>query len=478
MTSNTSKDQPIVVVGAGLVGAMTAILLSKRGYTKITVYDARPDPRVGLSGPNEASGGELHGKLGNSLKRSINLALSHRGICALKAIGLEEQILEKAVPMEGRMIHPPGCMHAKDDTVFQPYDHRPGQAIYSISREELNLSLLLQIQRIPQVSVVFGAKFESIDKHARATFSAPDLDSPIVTEPSVVLGADGAFSKVREQLGRVVRMDFSRSYISSGYKELTIPPTPHGHYAMHPHALHIWPRGDFMLIALPNQDKSFTATLFAPFETLEGLGTEEEVEGFFLKWFPDVCSCRLMPTLAHDYFSSPSSSLLSIKVSPWHHQGRLLLLGDAAHATVPFYGQGMNAGFEDALRLYEMLGESEDLSEVFARFSAEMVPSREGLVEVSLDNYKEMSAKTNSRLFAIKRRLDWLLESLLPAGAWSPLYTMVTFSRTHYHLAKAQAERQDALLNAALALPLALLASAALASALPALLRLPKPRAP
>jgi len=455
-----APQQPIVVVGAGLVGAMTAILLSKRGYSNITVFDGRDDPSA------EAQGGAdgVHGRLGNVLKRSINLALSHRGICALKEIGLEGRVLGRSVAMEGRMIHPPGEKDAKN-TVFQPYDHRPGQAIYSISREELNLSLLDEIKALPAISVVFRHKFESMTSDGRVTLQGPD--GKRVTEPSVVIGADGAFSKVRDQLGRFVRLDYQRSYIESGYKELTIPPTKAGEYAMDIHALHIWPRGDFMLIALPNEDCSFTATLFAPFASLDALTSPQELKDFFTRWFPDIAAndFALMPTLVEDYFRNPTSPLLSVKCSPWHYQGTLLLLGDASHATVPFYGQGMNAGFEDALRLYEMLGESSDLPATFARFSTEMVPSRYGLVDASLDNYEEMRSKTNSRLFALKRRLDWLLESVLPEGTWSPLYTMVTFSRTHYHEAKAKARRQDAILNAALS-SLGVAAAATLATLL------------
>ena len=455
-----AEEQTVVVVGAGLVGAMTAVLLGRRGY-RVKVYEGRADPR---SHPSECAGAggaagdsAMLGRLANATKRSINLALSHRGLCALRKIGLEQQVLREAVPMEGRMIHPRGQADVAVGSIFQPYEHRPGHAIYSISREDLNFALLREVDTMPNVETTFGAKFEAYDKtRSEAVFSIGEGSTKRreAVACAFVVGADGAFSKVREALGRLERLNFSRQYITTAYKEFSIPATPAGEYAMPPHALHIWPRDDFMLIALPNADKSFTCTLFMPVDDIASIADEAAAEQFFRDCFADVAkdSFQVMPTMAKDFFANPTSPLLSVKCDPWHHADKMVIIGDAAHACLPFYGQGMNAGFEDALRLDELLDTHEDnVAEAFKALSDELVPSRYGLVEASIRNHLDMQKKTNSTLEMAKKKVDWLLESLLP-GTWIPLYTMVTFTRIPYDEALRRAERQDTLLHRALAL--------------------------
>mmetsp|Transcript_51995 Transcript_51995/g.129464 ORF Transcript_51995/g.129464 Transcript_51995/m.129464 type:complete len:473 (-) Transcript_51995:237-1655(-) len=445
------EGKTAVVVGGGLVGCMTGVLLAKDGYT-VKIFELREDYR---SKASDASNSSLHGQLTNTTKRSINLALSHRGLCALRAAGLEDKVMREAVPMEGRMIHPAGvadCLR----TEFQPYEHRPGMTINSISREELNTVLLEELESMKNVTIKFGAKFAGLSRGSgMPVFGSEEVHCDFV------VGADGAFSKAREELGRLVRLDFERRYIKHGYKELNIPavkagtgsvPSPAGgDYVMPPKALHIWPRHEFMLIGLPNLDGSFTCTLFMPFEDLDKLKTDSDVVSFFKEYFPDIAAnnFELMPSLLQDFFANPTSSLLSINCDPWHFKGSFVCLGDAMHATVPFYGQGMNAGFEDALRLHELLREhGHDRERAFAQFSEEMVPSRIGLCEVSLDNYVDMRSNTANPLFTIKKKLEWAIGDFFPS--WQPIYTMVTFTRTPYHIAIQRAKKQDTILYSTL----------------------------
>lgn len=317
---------------------MTAVFLGRRGY-KVVVYEGRADPRAGEGGECPGAGGAagadsaMHGRLANATKRSINLALSHRGLCALQKVGLEKHVLVEAVPMEGRMIHPRGQTDVGSGSVFQPYEHKPGHAIYSISREELNFALLAEIDKMPNVSVVFSAKFESFDKASNTcVFNVGEGAS--AKKQSVacdfVVGADGAFSKVRDALGRIERLNFSREYIKTAYKELSIPPTDKGEFAMEPHALHIWPRDEFMLIGLPNADKSFTCTLFMPFKDLDEVKTASDAVDFFRKYFPDVAKddFKLMPRMASDFFGNPTSPLLSVTCDPWHHKDKMIIIGE------------------------------------------------------------------------------------------------------------------------------------------------------
>ena len=448
-----AEEQTVVVVGAGLVGAMTAVLLGRRGY-RVKVYEGRADPR---SHPSECAGAggaagdsAMLGRLANATKRSINLALSHRGLCALRKIGLEQQVLREAVPMEGRMIHPRGQADVAVGSIFQPYEHRPGHAIYSISREDLNFALLREVDTMPNVETTFGAKFEAYDKtRSEAVFSIGEGSTKRreAVACAFVVGADGAFSKVREALGRLERLNFSRQYITTAYKEFSIPATPAGEYAMPPHALHIWPRGEYMLIALPNLDGSFTCTLFFPFEgenSFSSLNSPDRIHAFFASQFPDTIA--LIPDLQTDFLENPTGKLVTIRCSPWHVGGKALLLGDAAHAIVPFYGQGMNCAFEDCTVLNQMIDSfGDDWETVFAEFSRSRKPNADAIAQLALDNFIEMRDSVADPKFLMKKKLERLLETTFP-GEFLSTYSRVTFHRSPYSEALARGRVQDQIL--------------------------------
>ena len=416
---------------------MAALLLSQLGYS-IRLLEFRPDIRTSSTTYKDDVPGHL-GRLVVSNKRSVNLALSHRGICALKAAGVFSRLEPSLIPMHGRV------MHSVDGSLsYQPYGHDE-QAIYSINRQDLNALLLDELDKQPGVTMLFNTKVSSINK-----------DGDIVSQTGQVLpslftiGADGAYSAVRESMRRVMRMDFSMDYISCGYKELHIPATASGDYALpHPNGLHIWPRKDFMLIALPNPDKSFTCTLFAPFTGPDGLdhiNSEEEVMAYFRQYYPDVIP--LAPTLLEDYQSSPTSALLSVRCRPWTYKGKVVLLGDAAHAVVPFYGQGMNAGFEDCLLLSEVLqAHNGAVSESLADFEQQRVAAGHALADLSLANFVEMRAKTASWLFLMQKRVEKYINLALP-HYWIPLYSMVAFTRIPYDECVRRGDRQEKILKA------------------------------
>jgi kynurenine 3-monooxygenase len=324
----------VVQVGAGLGGALMAILLGRAGFA-VRAFEMRADPRRG-----PLVGG-----------RSINLALSARGLDALARVGLLDRVLEMGVPMRGRMIH-----DARGGTAYQPYGTEAGHANHSVSRADLNIILLDAAEKEPNVRFAFGRKCVGVDPDApTATFEdATGTGAPETVRGDVVLGTDGAFSVVRRRMQRLDRFDFSQDHLSHGYKELTIPPGPGESFLMERNALHIWPRGGYMMIALPNRDGSFTCTLFWPHEgpnSFAALRTRDDVERCFAREFPDAVA--LLPDLAGQYMANPVGSLVTIRCRPWHHRGRVALLGDACHAVVPFHGQGANCAFEDCVVLDE-----------------------------------------------------------------------------------------------------------------------------
>ena len=324
----------INIVGAGLVGSLLAVYFSKRGYD-VDMYDRRPDMRK-----KGAVGG-----------RSINLALSDRGLRALNDVGLTETIQKIAIPMPGRQIH-----NLDGTEVFQPYG-KGGQAINSVSRSELNSLLMTEAQKLPNVDLYFDLKCTGVDKRtAEVHFINTETRERTITQPDLVFGADGAFSAIRNSLQRTNRFNYEQFFLPHGYKELTIPATKNGKWQIEKNALHIWPRHSFMLIALPNLDGSFTCTLFLAYEgavSFEALQTKEDLMRFFETYFPDVIP--LMPDLVNDFFTNPTGSLVTIRCMPWTYADRIALIGDASHAIVPFYGQGMNAGFEDCRVLNDII---------------------------------------------------------------------------------------------------------------------------
>jgi len=434
-----ARKEAIVLVGAGLGGSLMAILLGRAGY-EVRGIESRPDPR---RGPLEGG-------------RSINLALSARGMHALEQVGLARDVLAMAVPMRGRMIH------SRDGrTAFQPYGTEKDQVNNSVSRAELNVLLLNAAESLPGVRFSFGLKCRSVD-----------LDSGEMTAfeiatgerrsfgGDVVIGADGAFSAVRRQLMKQDRFEYAQSFLSHGYKELTIPPGPGGRFLLEKNALHIWPRGGFMMIALPNRDGSFTCTLFLAFEgknSFAALTGEGEVRRFFETIFPDAA--QLMPDLAAQYLENPTGSMVTIRCSPWRSRGRVVLLGDACHAVVPFHGQGANAAFEDCLVLDRCIGRhAPDWEAVFVSFERLRKENTDALASLSIANFEEMKHHTGSRLFRTKKALEKGLHRLFPSW-FVPLYMMVSFTLIPYAEAHRRARRQArALLSAAAgALLLALL---------------------
>jgi len=418
-----------VLIGSGLAGGLLAAYLGRRGY-EVDLYERRADPREG----NIVGG------------RSINLAISTRGIHALEQIEIADEALQQAIPMRGRMIHDKsGALH------FAPYDVDPKKCINSIGRASLNTAVIEAAQRYPNVRVHFNHKCSDVD-----------LDEPIchletatgklAVHGDAVIGVDGAFSAVRESMRRKINnFQYDESYLAHGYKELTIPPAPDGSWQIERNALHIWPRKSFMMIALPNPDGSFTCTLFWEFKgprSFSTTKTDDEVRRFFDEEFPDAVP--LMPTLLEDFKNNPTGSLVTIRCAPWYYGDKVCLLGDAAHAVVPFYGQGMNAAFEDCVVLDECLQNFPDSRErAFAEYFRSRKENADALADLAVGNFIEMRDKTASRAFRAKKKLDHMLEAALP-GMYLPLYAMVTFSRVPYATAARRARIQDRILYTAL----------------------------
>ena len=418
-----------VLVGSGLAGGLLAAYLGRRGY-QVELYERRADPREG----NLVGG------------RSINLALSTRGIHALEQLGIADEVLRHAIPMPGRMIHDKsGELH------FSPYDRDPRKHINSIGRAALNTTVIEAALRYPNVSIRFNHRCTEVDlDSATARFEA---FQPVVGSGDAIIGVDGAFSAVRQSMQRQLpNFRYDESHLAHGYKELTIPPAPDGSWRMEKNALHIWPRKSFMMIALPNPDGSFTCTLFWEFKgprSFETTTTDVDVRRFFEDEFPDAVP--LMPTLLEDFRQNSTGSLVTIRCAPWFYRDKVALVGDAAHAVVPFYGQGMNAAFEDCVVLDECLAAfPENRERAFAEYFQRRKANADALADLAVANFIEMRDKTASKTFRAKKKLDHFLEAALP-GIYLPLYTMVTFTRMPYAQAARRARVQDGIIYGALA---------------------------
>jgi kynurenine 3-monooxygenase len=416
------SSPPITIVGSGLAGTLMACYLGRAGY-RVELYEKRPDPR----------------KDGSDRGRSINLALSVRGIHALREVGVADEVLRAAIAMPGRMIHGvDGSLH------FQPYGKDPSKAIHSVSRAGLNIALLDAVERMPDVRVHFAHRCTGIDLTTNTLRLMQEVDQRSIEVPcETVIGADGAFSAIRATMQRQERFDYSQEYLPHGYKELSIPPADDGNFRTEPHALHIWPRERFMLIALPNQDRSFTCTLFFPYEgehSFASLRTPDDVRRFFEQQFPDALP--MMPTLTEDFFQNPTGSLVTIRCRPWHHEDRVVLIGDAAHAVVPFLGQGMNAAFEDCSMLAHCLKALPDRASAFRAYEANRKEHTDTLADLAVYNYVEMRDHTGSRWFLLRKKWELLLHKLL-GSLYVPLYTLISFTRTPYADALRRARRQE-----------------------------------
>ncbi|XP_062066649.1 kynurenine 3-monooxygenase isoform X2 [Lepus europaeus] len=410
MDSSECHRKKVAVIGGGLVGSLNACFLAKRNF-QVDVYEAREDIRVAKF----------------TRGRSINLALSYRGRQALKAIGLEDQIVSQGVPMRARMIH---SLSGKKSAI--PYGTK-SQYILSISRENLNKDLLNAVEKYSNAKVHFGHRLLKCNlEEGTITVLGPDNVPKDVT-CDLTVGCDGAYSTVRTHLMKKPRFDYSQQYIPHGYIELTIPPK-NGDYAMEPNYLHIWPRNTFMMIALPNMNKSFTCTLFMPFEEFEKLLTGSDVLDFFQKHFPDSIPLIGAQALAQDYFLLPAQPMISIKCSSFHFKSHCVLMGDAAHAIVPFFGQGMNAVSSFSLGI------------CLPEFSRFRIPDDHAISDLSMYNYIEMRAHVNSRWFIFQKNIERVLHCIMPS-TFIPLYTMVTFSRIRYHEAVLRWHWQKKVIN-------------------------------
>lgn len=423
------KPTTISIVGAGLVGSLLSIYLARRGY-KVSVYERRFDMRKNFLG-----GG-----------RSINLALSNRGIRALEEVGLAAEMKKHSVPMKGRLMH-----DKEGKLTFQPYG-TSGQYINSISRSGLNMFLMNEAEK---QGVNFFFEYRCIDVNLEKTELTFQNQHDIRHHQSdLIIGADGAFSAIRAALQVSDRFEYSQHYIEHGYKELRIPPGVHGEFTMDKEALHIWPRESFMLIALPNPDATFTVTLFYPFEgphSFEKLTNDEEVLAFFQQTFPDAVP--LMPSLLEDFRDNPTSSLVTIRCSPWV-KNSTLLIGDAAHGIVPFYGQGMNAGFEDCSVLNQLLDKhADDWSKVAPEFQQLRKADADAIAQLALDNFVEMRDLVADPDFLLRKKIEAKLHELFPIQ-WIPLYSMVAFhDEIRYSEAQEMGRRQKEIMDQVMLTP-------------------------
>lgn len=423
----------VVIIGAGLVGSLLSIYLSKKGY-KVRIYERRTDMR----------------KEKISAGRSINLALSDRGLLALEKVGLAEEIKQISIPMNGRFIH-----NADGSTGFQPYG-KEGQYINSVSRAALNKKLM-DLAEKQGVEIYFNHKCISIDwRKSKIYFEGTDQRPLTTINFELLFGADGAFSATRLQHQlQHDKFDYHQYYIDCGYKELTIPATSSGDYAMHINALHIWPRKDYMLIALPNQDKTFTCTLFFPFEgeaSFSKLNTAEKIRSFFESTFPDAAAH--MPGYVEEFLNNPTSSLVTIKCYPWTRDDQFSLIGDAAHAIVPFFGQGMNCGFEDCRILDELVDQYDhDWKKILPRFQQSRKPDADAIADLAVGNFAEMRQRVADPKFLLQKKIEAWLHEKHP-GKWIPAYSQVTFN-PHIHFADAfrNAMKQEAIMQQVMTLP-------------------------
>lgn len=429
-----STQKNITVVGAGLVGSLVSIYLAKRGH-KVNIYERRQDMR----------------KASISAGRSINLALSDRGWRGLEGVGIADEIKKIAIPMYGRAIH------LKDGTsTYQAYG-KDNQAIYSVSRGGINMRLMDLAEQQANIKIHFEERCDKLDRHTNElTFHNTHTNKTTQVKSDLVFGADGAFSAVRSQMQfQSDRFDYQQFYIDCGYKELVIPAGNKDEHVIEKNALHIWPRGSFMMIALPNMDGSFTCTLFFQMEgekSFDALKTRDDVMAFFKEEFPDAIP--LMPTLLDDYFANPTSSLVTVKCKPWVWDEKIALIGDAAHAIVPFYGQGMNCGFEDCVILNELIEKHGDLNgKCLKEYETLRKPDGDAIADLAIANFIEMRDKTADKTFLLQKNIEAKFSAKYPEK-WIPLYSMVTYSPSiRYSEALRNGNKQQAIMDKIMAMP-------------------------
>lgn len=420
----------IAVVGSGLVGSLLSIYLRKIGHS-VTVFDRRPDIRT-----VEFSG------------RSINLAMSNRGWRSLDHVGITDEIKKIGIPLDKR------AMHVNDKKVYYQKYGKENEAIWSISRGVLN-------RRMIDLAEENGADFRFNEKvwdvnlpKAKIYTGETEKSEWREYQFDLIFGCDGAFSRVRHKMQRRSRFDYSQKFIDVGYKELTIPPNEDGSHKLDRNSFHIWPRGNFMLIAMPNIDGSFTCTLFLPFEgdvSFENLRTTEDAKQFFKTYFPNVR--KEIENLTKDFFKNPTSAMVTIKCFPWTYWDKVALVGDSAHAIVPFYGQGMNAGFEDIFVLNQMMEKfGDDWECIFKEYQEIRKPNGDAIAELSYRNFVEMSSKTADQRFLLQKKIENWFSKKHP-DKWIPVYSRVTFSDSPYAEALAIGDQQEAVMKKVMATP-------------------------
>lgn len=421
----------MTVVGAGLVGSLLSTVLAKLGFD-VEVFERRVDMR----------------KETISAGRSINLAMSVRGLYSLQKLGVHEEIMKKAIAMPGRIIHP-----ISGPTVFQRYGKDDSECIYSISRGELNKTLMTIAEGTGRVKIHFQEKLSAVDFNQRQlTFINDKTKHERIVSYSKVFGTDGSSSVLRHTLRDQFDHEETESLLSHGYKELHMSPGPGNSFKMEKHGLHIWPRGSYMLIALPNCDGSFTCTLFlfnqGPL-SFENLKTRDQVEAFFQEQFPDVMP--LIPDYLDQFFHNPTGQMVTVKTYPWNHSEDVVLLGDAAHAIVPFFGQGMNCGFEDVAVLWEMMEKFSSSKstlpwgKIFEEFTQARKPNGDAIADLAVDNFVEMRDRVADQKFLLAKEVEKILEKQFP-GEYVSRYRLVSFTRVPYRIALAAGKLQDKIL--------------------------------
>ena len=421
----------ITIVGAGLVGSLCALYMLKRGY-KVSIFERRKDLRSEII----------------TAGKSINLALSKRGWTALEKVGVDKEVLKIAIPMYKRV------MHDKQGNLSEQLYGNQGQAIYSVSRAGLNL-LMMEMAEKNGASLYFNERCIDADlANGEAVFENANTQKTQRVPSDLLIGADGTFSVIRKEMVDKYNHEYNYNQIEHDYKELMIPSGAGGEYLLDKNALHIWPRGEFMVIALANLDGSFTCTLFAPKKgknSFEVLNTKEEVEHYFTSIFPDFIA--IVPNLYQQWNANPTSGLGIVRTYPWHVKDGSLLIGDAAHATVPFYGQGMNAGFEDCRILDELLDKHEDnLETCLEEYSKSRKPNGDGVQDLSMHNFVEMRDKTADPKFLLQKEIEKKFANLFP-DKWVPLYSMVSFTNTPYSEAWKVGMKQEKLMQSIMSTP-------------------------
>jgi kynurenine 3-monooxygenase len=425
-------NKNITIVGAGLVGSLCAIYLAKKGYN-VTVFEKRPDLR----------------KANISAGKSINLVISRRGWNAIEAIGIRKEIESLTVPVYGRMTH-----DIKGNTNFIQYSTK-NDPIYSVSRGGLNAKLMDIAEQFPNVKINFNEQCSDINLDtATASFINKETNLQTSFPGDLIIGTDGAFSEVRHRMMRLDRFNYQQEYIPDGYKEIVFPANEDGLPRMRQDALHIWPRKNFMLMGLANLDGGFTGTLFFPFEgepwSFSKINNEKDLMKFFAEIFPDAIP--LIPNLTEQYFDNPTSSLVIIRCSPWNYKDKIVLMGDAAHAIVPFYGEGMNCGFEDCFVFNNLIDKfSGDFSKILPEYSNARKKNGDAIAELSLRNFIEMRDLVADPEFLLRRKIEGWFSEKHP-DKWLPLYSQVKFTTIPYSEALQESKKHDEIMKSVLAI--------------------------